>query len=60
VQQVVPTPGEQDLSRLEHVSTVRNLERAQGVLLDKQDRRPVAVDLFDGGEHHVHHLWREA
>ena len=49
-QQVRRVVGQRHLPRLEHVAAVRDLERLVRVLLDEQDRRPLAVDLDDGAE----------
>src|SRR2546430_2237301 len=54
------SPAEQDAAGLDDVSTVRDLERAQRVLLDEQYRDAIVVDLLDDVEYGVHHLRRQA
>src|SRR6266550_7752249 len=48
--------AEEDAPGLDDVGAVRDLERAQRVLLDQQDRDAVVVDLLDDVEDTVHHL----
>src|SRR5438105_2529337 len=52
--------AQEDAPGLDDVSAVRDLERAQRVLLDQQNRDAIVVDLLDDVEHGVHHLRREA
>src|SRR5438067_2156541 len=52
--------AQEDAPGLDDVSAVRDLERAQRVLLDQQNRDAIVVDLLDDVEHGVHHLWRKA
>src|SRR2546430_16894535 len=48
--------AEEDAPGLDDVSAVRDLERAQRVLLDQQDRDAIVMDLLDDVEDGVHHL----
>src|SRR5438132_10946306 len=48
--------AEQDAPGLDNVRAVRDLERAQRVLLDQQNRDAIVVDLLDDVEDGVHHL----
>src|SRR5438309_1137987 len=52
--------AEEDAACLDDVGAVRDLERAQRVLLDQQNRDAIVVDLLDDVEHGVHHLRRQA
>src|SRR5438874_5459511 len=52
--------AEEDAPGLDDVSAVRDLERAQRVLLDQQDRDAIVMDLLDDVEDGVHHLRRQA
>src|SRR5438309_923396 len=51
--------AEEDAPGLNDVGAVRDLERAQRVLLDQQDRDAVIVDFLDDIEDGVHHLRRQ-
>ena len=59
MEQVLPSAGELDLPGLENVGSIGDAEGPQCVLLDQQDRGPVAMDLRDGRENLVHHLRRK-
>src|SRR2546425_444175 len=48
--QALPRPLEHDPPVLEHVASVRELERARHVLLDEHDRRAVAIDTLQSAE----------
>src|SRR5438445_4063139 len=48
--------AQEDAPGLDDVSAVRDLERAQRVLLDQQNRDAIVVDLLDDVEDGVHHL----
>src|ERR1700674_3306773 len=51
-----PRSAEQDAAGLAGVGTICDLERAQRILLDQQNRDPVVVNLLDDIEDRVHHL----
>src|SRR5207244_13647897 len=59
VEQILPSAGELDLPGLENVGSIGDAEGPACVLLDQQDRGPVAMDLRDGSENLVHPLRRE-
>src|SRR6202022_2756889 len=48
--------AEQDATGLDDVGPIGDLERAQRILLDQQNRDPVVVNLLDDVEDRVHHL----
>src|SRR2546423_11671676 len=52
--------AEEDAPGLDDVGAVRDLERAQRVLLDQQDRDAIVMDLLDDVEDGVHHLRLQA
>src|SRR5438270_1245701 len=52
--------AEQDAAGFDDVGAVRDLERAQRVLLDQQNRDAIVMDLLDDVEDGVHHLRRQA
>src|SRR2546423_12889168 len=55
-----PGAAEEEAPGLDDVSAVRDLERAQRVLLDQQDRDAIVMDLLDDVEDGVHHLRLQA
>ena len=59
-QQLRAGAGHGDVSRLQHVGQVRDLQRHVGVLLDQQHGDALAVDLPDDGEDVLHHQGRKA
>src|SRR6267143_2603977 len=54
-----PGTAKQDAAGLYNVGPIRDLQRAQRVLLDQQDRDALLVDALDDLEYRVHHLRRQ-
>src|SRR3954468_1169156 len=60
MQQLGTGAAHDDAAVLEHIGTLRDLERYGDVLLDQQDRHAALVQHMDGAQHFLHHERREA
>src|SRR5256712_2924309 len=58
--EALPRPLEHDPPVLEHVASVRELERARHVLLDEHDRHAGAIDTLQGVEDELHRHRRQS
>src|SRR2546425_5659951 len=58
--EALPRPLEHDPPVLEHVASVRELERARHVLLDEHDRHAVAIDPLQSVEDELHRHRRQS